>query len=153
MGARLLRGLSSSVMWRRAEGSTRAGGYGGGVSPRVSGIDHVQVAAPPGREADARAFYGGLLGLAELDKPEALRGRGGAWFAAGDAGQQLHVGVENPFAPARKAHPALRVDDLDGLAARLAGAGVAPAWDDAIPGLRRFYAADPFGNRIELLEG
>ena len=118
--------------------------------PTVTGIDHVQVAAPPGGEARARAFYGGLLGLPELAKPAALQGRGGAWFAVGAGGQQLHVGVEDPFAPARKAHPALRVDDLDALAARLEQAGVAVSWDDAIPGVRRFYAADPFGNRVEL---
>jgi catechol 2,3-dioxygenase-like lactoylglutathione lyase family enzyme len=122
------------------------------VSP-IRGLDHVQVAAPPDREADARRFYGELLGLAEVPKPAALRARGGAWFAVGDGGQQLHVGVERDFAPARKAHPALRVSDLDALAGRLAGAGVEIAWDDAIPGLRRFYAADPFGNRIELLQG
>jgi predicted enzyme related to lactoylglutathione lyase len=71
------------------------------------------------------------------------------WFACG-AAQQLHVGIEQPFAPAAKAHPALLVDDLDALAARLAAAGVAVTWDHAIPGVRRFYAADPFGNRLEL---
>ena len=116
----------------------------------MTGIDHVQVAAPPGGEDRARAFYGRLLGLPELDKPAALRSRGGAWFAVGAGGQQLHVGVDDPFAPARKAHPALRVDDVDALAARLEQAGVAVTWDDAIPGVRRFYAADPFGNRVEL---
>src|SRR4051794_12069715 len=134
---------------RRAEGSTTDGRYGPAMAPRVTGLDHVQVAAPPGREADARRFYGEPLGLAELDKPPALQARGGAWFAVG--AQQLHVGVEDPFAPARKAHPALAVEDLDGLAARLQEAGVPVTWDDAIPGLRRFYAEDPFGNRIELL--
>jgi catechol 2,3-dioxygenase-like lactoylglutathione lyase family enzyme len=119
------------------------------MAPRVIGLDHVQVAAPPGREADARRFYGDLLGLPELEKPDALRARGGAWFAVG--AQQLHVGVEDPFAPARKAHPALHVDGLDALAAQLEAAGVPVTWDEAIPGLRRFYAEDPFGNRIELL--
>jgi catechol 2,3-dioxygenase-like lactoylglutathione lyase family enzyme len=74
------------------------------------------------------------------------------WFACGDA-HQLHVGVEEPFAPARKAHPALLVDDLDALAARLRDAGIDVVWDDAIPGVRRFYAADPFGNRVELTGG
>ena len=116
----------------------------------VLGIDHVQVAAPAGCETEARRFYGGLLGLPELEKPAALRDRGGAWFAVGER-HQLHVGVEDPFAPARKAHPALAVEDLDGLAQRLAAAGVGVTWDDAIEGLRRFYAADPFGNRIELV--
>jgi catechol 2,3-dioxygenase-like lactoylglutathione lyase family enzyme len=110
----------------------------------------VQLAAPPGGEDDARRFYGELLGLAEIAKPEALRARGGVWFACGDS-HQLHVGIEEPFAPARKAHPALAVDDLDGLAARLADAGVEVVWDDAIPGVRRFYAADPFGNRVEFV--
>jgi catechol 2,3-dioxygenase-like lactoylglutathione lyase family enzyme len=117
---------------------------------RITGIDHVQVAAPPGGEEDARAFYAGLLGLEELPKPEPLRARGGCWFRAGSG--ELHVGVEEPFAPARKAHPGLVVDGLDELVERLAGAGVAVAWDDAIPGVRRCYAADPFGNRLELRE-
>jgi catechol 2,3-dioxygenase-like lactoylglutathione lyase family enzyme len=109
-------------------------------------IDHVQVAAPPGCEEEARAFYGGLLGLAELEKPPALRARGGVWFALGK-GQQLHVGVEQEFVPARKAHPAFAVDDLDALAARIGDV----TWDEELPGVRRFYAADPFGNRLEFL--
>ena len=111
----------------------------------------MQVAAPVDCESDARAFYGELLGLAELDKPEALRGRGGVWFACGD--HQLHVGVTSDFSPATKAHPALRVDQavLDPLAERLTAAGSAVQWDDAIPGTRRFYTADPWGNRVELL--
>ncbi len=105
----------------------------------------MQVAAPPGCEAEARAFYGDLLGLAEVEKPEPLRGRGGVWF------EQLHVGVEPDFAPARKAHPALRVDDLDAVAERLAAAGRRVEWDEALPDVRRFYTADPWGNRVELL--
>jgi len=115
------------------------------------GLDHVQVAAPAGSESDARRFYGELLGLAELEKPETLRARGGAWFACGD--HQLHVGVAEPFAPATKAHPALlvRLADLDLLAQRLKAAGCKVRWDDAIPGTRRFYTADPWGNRIELV--
>jgi len=119
------------------------------MSPRVTGIDHVQVAAPPGEEAAARRFYGEVLGLAELEKPAALRDRGGVWFACG--AQQLHVGVEEPFAPARKAHPALGASGLDVLAADLEAAGFPVTWDDAIPGVRRCYVADPFGNRIELV--
>ena len=115
----------------------------------LDGIDHVQLAAPPGCEAEARRFFGELLGLAEIEKPESLRARGGVWFQVG--AQQLHVGVEREFAPARKAHPALLVDDLDSLVARLAGAGVEVTWDDAIPGVRRCYVADPFGNRLELV--
>lgn len=117
----------------------------------VVGLDHVQLAAPPGCEEEARAFYGGLLGLEELEKPAALRARGGAWFQAG--AQQLHVGVEDPFAPARKAHPALRVEPggLEPLAERLTNAGAPVTWDEAIPGVRRFYTEDPWGNRLELL--
>jgi catechol 2,3-dioxygenase-like lactoylglutathione lyase family enzyme len=119
----------------------------------IRGLDHVQVAAPTGAEEAARRFYGELLGLAEVEKPEALRARGGVWFACGSDGQQLHVGVTSDFAPGTKAHPALRVDpsDLDGLAERLTRAGANVQWDDAIPGLRRFYTADPWGNRVELL--
>jgi catechol 2,3-dioxygenase-like lactoylglutathione lyase family enzyme len=109
-------------------------------------IDHVQVAAPPGCEAEARAFYGGVLGLEEIPKPEPLRARGGVWFRL-DGGQQLHVGVDDAFTPARKAHPAFAVDDLDAVALRLRDV----TWDDALPGARRFYASDPFGNRLEFL--
>jgi catechol 2,3-dioxygenase-like lactoylglutathione lyase family enzyme len=117
----------------------------------VVGIDHVQVAAPQGCEAEARHFYGTLLGLAEVEKPEILRGRGGVWFRCGE--QQLHVGVEDEFAPALKAHPAFRVVDgeLDALAERLQQAGEHVVWDDALVGVRRFYTQDPWGNRIELL--
>jgi catechol 2,3-dioxygenase-like lactoylglutathione lyase family enzyme len=117
----------------------------------VLGLDHVQVAAPAGCEQRARRFYGDLLGLAEVDKPESLRDRGGVWFAIGS--QQLHVGVEEPFAPARKAHPALLVDAdaLEGLAARIADAGATVLWDHEIPGVSRFFSEDPWGNRIELV--
>ena len=120
-------------------------------APTPIGLDHVQVAAPAGSEADARRFYGELLGLAELPKPETLRARGGVWFACGD--RQLHVGIAEPFAPATKAHPALlvRLADLDRLAERLEAGGCRVQWDDAIPGTRRFYTADPWGNRIELV--
>jgi catechol 2,3-dioxygenase-like lactoylglutathione lyase family enzyme len=83
----------------------------------------------------------------EVQKPEPLRSRGGVWF------EQLHVGVENDFAPARKAHPALRVDDLDAVAERLAAAGRQVKWDDTLPAVRRFYTADPWGNRVEILAG
>ena len=119
----------------------------------VRELDHVQVAAPPGCEAEARRFFGELLGLVELEKPEPLRARGGVWFSLGE--QQLHVGVEEPFVPARKAHLALRVgaDELDRLAERLRASGAGVLWDDALPGARRFYCEDPWGNRIELLAG
>jgi catechol 2,3-dioxygenase-like lactoylglutathione lyase family enzyme len=114
-------------------------------------IDHVQVAAPPGCEAEARAFYGDLLGLEELPKPEALRARGGCWFRAGTG--ELHVGVEEPFAPALKAHPGLVVDDLAALSERLRGQGIAVTFDETIPGVERAHASDPFGNRLELRQG
>jgi catechol 2,3-dioxygenase-like lactoylglutathione lyase family enzyme len=115
----------------------------------ITGLDHVQLAMPRGGEERARAFYGGLLGMEELAKPAPLAARGGCWFAA--PGAQLHLGVEEPFAPARKAHPALLVGDLEGLAARLRAAGVALKEDDAALGRRRLYAEDPFGNRLELI--
>jgi hypothetical protein len=114
-------------------------------------LDHVQIAAPEGCEAAARRYFGELVGLAEITKPEPLRARGGAWFALGE--RQLHVGVERDFEPARKAHLALRVEaaELDALAERLAAARAPVAWDDALPGERRFYSEDPWGNRIEFL--
>ncbi len=114
-------------------------------------LDHLQIAAPEGCEEAARDFFGGLLGLEEIEKPPPLRERGGAWFKLGE--QQLHVGVEPEFRPARKAHVTLRVGaaELDGLAERLAGAGAPVTWDDALPGERRFYSEDPWGNRIEFL--
>jgi catechol 2,3-dioxygenase-like lactoylglutathione lyase family enzyme len=118
---------------------------------RVTGIDHVQVAAPAGCEEQARAFYGEVLGLAELPKPEPLRSRGGCWFRAG--GHELHVGVEAAFAPARKAHPGFVVDDLEALRGRLRDAGQEPKDDETIPGTARFYAEDPFGNRLEFRQG
>jgi catechol 2,3-dioxygenase-like lactoylglutathione lyase family enzyme len=118
----------------------------------ITGIDHVQVAAPPGCESAARSFYGGLLELAEVGKPPALDARGGCWFAVG--GQQLHVGVAQQFTPSATAHPALRAGDkaaLETLAARLQAVGYAVQWDDQITGTARFYVHDPFGNRLELL--
>jgi catechol 2,3-dioxygenase-like lactoylglutathione lyase family enzyme len=114
-------------------------------------LDHVQIAAPPGREPAARHFFGDLLGLPEIPKPAPLSARGGCWFALGD--RQLHIGVDPDFAPARKAHVALRVDpaELDDLAARLSAADFPITWDTALPTERRFYSADPWGNRIEFL--
>ena len=118
----------------------------------ITGIDHVQVAAPAGCEDAARAFYGGLLGLEELPKPERARGRGGCWFRAG--AQELHVGVEEPFAPARKAHPGLVVDDLGG-ARRAPARRRATRWSPTTrsPASARFHVADPFGNRLEIRQG
>lgn len=118
---------------------------------RPAGLDHVQVAAPVGSEDAARRFYGELLGMPELTKPAELQGRGGAWFACG--AHQFHVGIVEPFVPATKAHPALAVAgvDLDRLAERLTAADCPVQWDDSIPGTRRFFTADPWGNRIELV--
>jgi catechol 2,3-dioxygenase-like lactoylglutathione lyase family enzyme len=116
-------------------------------------LDHVQIAAPPGAEDEMRRFYGGLLGLEEIPKPEPMRATGGVWFAVG--GQELHVGIEESFRPARKAHPGLRVapDQLDAIAERLVRAGAPVEWDDRYPGVRRFYTADPVGNRVEIGAG
>ena len=114
-------------------------------------LDHVQVAMPSGREDEARSFYAGILNLPEIPKPPVLAARGGAWFARG--GVRIDVGVEEPFAPAKKAHPAFRFLHLDGIANRLENAGHKVTWDDNNPGVRRFYTADPFGNRIECTEG
>lgn len=118
----------------------------------IVGVDHVQVAAPPGCEADARRFYGELLGMPELPKPPVLAARGGCWFQVG--AQELHVGVEAEFRPARKAHPGLVVSsvaDLEDLAERLTAAGADVSWDDANPGVTRFHVHDPWGNRLELV--
>jgi catechol 2,3-dioxygenase-like lactoylglutathione lyase family enzyme len=116
----------------------------------VLGIDHVQIAAPPGREAQAREFYGGLLGMEELPKPEPIRARGGCWFSAG--AQELHVGIEEPFAPARKAHPGLVVSELAEIRRRFGAAGVDYEDDTKIEGIDRLFVDDPFGNRLELRE-
>jgi catechol 2,3-dioxygenase-like lactoylglutathione lyase family enzyme len=120
------------------------------VMSAVVGLDHLQLAMPAGREAEARAFYGELLGLPELKKPPHLQVRGGVWFALGS--QQLHLGVEKDFRPAQKAHPAFLVNDLGDLRTRLAQHGYAPYEDEPLAGFKRFYVADPFGNRLELLE-
>ena len=111
-------------------------------------LHHVQLAAPPGCEEEARRFFGGLLGLEELPKPVSLAGRGGVWFRVG--AQELHIGVEQDFAPARKAHPAFVVTDVEELRRRLEDAGVATQDAPPIDALPRFYATDPWGNRIEL---
>ncbi len=117
----------------------------------LSGIDHVQLAAPVGCEEDARAFFTGLFELEELQKPASLQARGGVWFRVGAL--QLHVGVEPDFAPARKAHPAFTVPHYEELLDRLRAAGEKVREDESIPGTRRCYVADPWGNRIELVAG
>jgi catechol 2,3-dioxygenase-like lactoylglutathione lyase family enzyme len=123
------------------------------MSP-ITGIDHVQIAAPAGCEDDARHFFGELLGLPELEKPPLLAARGGCWFQAGT--HELHIGVADPFIPAAKAHPAFRLDteaQLHALAARLQAAGITVTWADPaeIQGAERFHAADPWGNRLEFV--
>lgn len=113
-------------------------------------IHHVQLACPPGSEAALREFYGGVLGLTEVPKPPALAARGGCWFRG--SGIELHLGVEQDFRPARKAHPGLLVSDLDAWAERLRGAGFPVRFDDEFPGMRRFYSEDVHGNRLEFLQ-
>jgi catechol 2,3-dioxygenase-like lactoylglutathione lyase family enzyme len=121
-------------------------------------LHHVQVACPRGGEDDARRFYAAALGLTEVAKPDALRERGGAWFRAYDAlgavTAEVHVGVEDPFAPARKAHPAFVVDDLDAVAESVRAAGflVDDGEHATFAGYLRFHTRDPAGNRVEVLQ-
>jgi catechol 2,3-dioxygenase-like lactoylglutathione lyase family enzyme len=125
------------------------------MSPAIVGLDHVQVAAPPGSEDEARRFYGAALGLEEIAKPPVLAARGGVWFRAG--AHELHVGIAGDgFAPATKAHPAFRVvsvTELERIAAALSEMGVDVAWADPaeLPGATRFFCHDPWGNRLELI--
>ena len=130
----------------------RRGGASWIVSRRtmIQSLHHVQLAMPRGREAEARAFYCDVLGMTEQPKPENLAKRGGAWFRSGDA--HVHLGVEDEFRPARKAHPALLVTDLQALLDRCRAAGFSVNTDEPLPGYDRAYVADPFGNRIEMLE-
>ena len=116
----------------------------------VYGLHHVQLAMPRGEEAAATAFYEGLLGIRQATKPTHLAARGGCWFESDRL--KIHLGVEEPFRPARKAHPALLVDDVAALRSRLTDHGVPVVDDQPLPGYRRFYAEDPFGNRLEFLE-
>jgi catechol 2,3-dioxygenase-like lactoylglutathione lyase family enzyme len=117
---------------------------------KVVALDHVQLAMPPGREADARAFYTDLLGIPEQPKPRHLAKRGGCWFERGAL--KIHLGVEKDFVPALKAHPALVVEDLPALVASLKRAGHRVVEDEPLEGYDRVYANDPFGNRLELME-
>lgn len=120
------------------------------VSFRFVGIDHVQLAAPRGCEEEARAFYAGLLGMDEIPKPESLRGRGGVWFQCGR--HQVHIGVQDDFVAARKAHPAFGMERIVDLRAHLQAHAVEIAEDAAIEGVERFHIRDPFGNRLEFVE-
>lgn len=124
-------------------------GPAAGPVDNLVGLHHVQLAVPSGSEARCRAFWGGVLGMAEVAKAPALAARGGCWFRTGDL--EVHLGVEEPFAPAAKAHPGILVRDVRALAARLEAAGTAVTWDGDFPGHDRCYAADPFGNRLEFL--
>lgn len=116
----------------------------------ILGFDHVQLAMPAGREAEAERFYSDLLGLARVPKPTHLEVRGGCWFENGSV--HLHLGVEQDFRPAHKAHPALLVDDLAALVERLNAGGFPPYEDQPLDGYRRAYVNDPFGNKIELMQ-
>jgi catechol 2,3-dioxygenase-like lactoylglutathione lyase family enzyme len=117
---------------------------------KVTGLDHVQIAMPPDEEEKARAFYCGVLGLAEVPKPPALAKRGGAWFES--CSLKLHLGVEQDFRPARKAHPAFLVEGLDEIIERCRLAGIPVATDVPLEGYNRIHIHDPFGNRLELME-
>jgi catechol 2,3-dioxygenase-like lactoylglutathione lyase family enzyme len=117
---------------------------------RITALDHVQLAMPAGRESEARAFYEGVLGIPEVPKPPNLAKRGGCWFELGTV--KIHLGIETDFRPARKAHPALLIEDLQALKIRIEAAGFLPTTDEPLAGYDRVYVDDPFGNRIELLE-
>src|SRR5690606_14828207 len=117
---------------------------------KITRLDHVQLAMPPGGEEEARDFYGRILHLRELEKPEALKAKGGCWFAG--QGVELHLGVQVDFAPATKAHPGLRVADLAAAQAELVAADITIEPDDSNVKVRRFYVNDPFGNRLEFMQ-
>ncbi|MFE4957387.1 VOC family protein [Streptomyces sp. NPDC056653] len=116
----------------------------------IAAMDHVQLAAPAGSEGALRAFYVDALGMTEIPKPPVLATRGGCWFRTGPV--QLHLGIEAEFRPAKKAHPGLRVTDIEAFAARLETHGAQVQWDGDLPGHRRFFSHDPVGNRLEFLE-
>lgn len=116
----------------------------------IVGLDHVQLAMPKGGEERARGFYAGVLEMRELPKPAHLAVNGGCWFESG--GAQLHLGVEDGFSPAKKAHPSLLVDDLAALAARLEAEGCDYKPGKPLEGYVRGDTHDPFGNRIELMQ-
>jgi len=118
--------------------------------PHIAGIDHVQVAIPPGADDAARAFYGGVLGLPETPKPAPLNASGGVWFVTGST--QLHIGGQAGFVPAKKAHPAFIVQEFDDYCALLRQCGVLVREEPQVAGRRRASIEDPFGNRIELIE-
>ncbi|QHS22516.1 glyoxalase [Virgibacillus sp. MSP4-1] len=120
------------------------------MSFTVKGIDHIQLVAPAGCEEKARGFFSEILGMKEIEKPEMLRKNGGVWFQCGQ--QEIHIGVEEDFRAARKAHPAFYIQHLSELKEHLEEQGIEVTVDDRLPGYQRFYVADPFGNRLEFLE-
>jgi catechol 2,3-dioxygenase-like lactoylglutathione lyase family enzyme len=113
-------------------------------------LDHIQLAIPVGGEDRARAFWIDTLGLKEVTKPEPLQDRGGLWLLAGSI--NIHLGIADPFVPACKAHPCFAVTNLDDVAHQLSAADCKVAWDDILPGIKRFFTADPFGNRVEFMQ-
>ena len=113
-------------------------------------IDHIQLAAPKGSEETARKFFKNILGFDEVEKPEELKKRGGVWFEFGN--YQIHIGIEEPFYPAKKAHPAFEIENIEELKKHLVTNSIDVIEDDKLPGAKRFYISDPFGNRMELLE-
>ena len=117
---------------------------------QIERLDHVQLAMPAGGEDAARRFYDGTLGIPEVRKPAHLAKRGGCWFENGSV--KIHLGVEQGFRPAKKAHPALIVSDLSALIKRLSDNGYRVVEDEPLEGYDRRYVDDPFGNRIELME-
>ena len=117
---------------------------------KILSIDHVQIAIPPGGEDRARAFYGGMLGLSEVDKPQAMAERKSIWFAAGSV--NLHLGIETDFHAAKRAHPAFVVEGLDEILSSCERAGVYVKPDVSFNGFRRVHIFDPFGNRLELMQ-
>ncbi len=124
-----------------------------GWKPRVmliKRIDHIQLAAPIGSEEQARLFFQDILLLDEVEKPEALQKNGGVWFSNGHV--HIHVGVEPSFTPAKKAHPAFEVTDIEALASQIREKGLSIQVDAQLPGAKRFYVDDPFGNRLDFLE-
>lgn len=116
----------------------------------ILAVDHIQIAMPAGREDDARAFYAGVLDLAEVEKPAALAGRGGCWFESGAV--KVHLGVDPDFHAAAKAHPAFLVDDVSAIERKALAAGATVRRDAALEGYDRIHVFDPFGNRIELMQ-
>ncbi|WP_174615492.1 VOC family protein [Virgibacillus ihumii] len=120
------------------------------MSYTFTGIDHVQLAAPKGSEDEARNFFSNILGMEEISKPENLAKRGGVWFKCGT--HQLHIGIQEDFIPAKKAHPAFHVENLEGLREQVINQGVKVKEDERLEGAKRFYVNDPFGNRLEFLQ-